>query len=109
MNQKKYLPQETIINSINEIPEAMYLVQASPNVWGLAHYNDYGQGFACFLSEVDSKAYRDIQTNRQLKVVKVPTLEILFLARGARIKYIHLLSNDINNPLAHYEVDRYTC
>lgn len=92
----------TLVASINAMPEFVFVGRVFEHAWAGVFYESYGVGLACFLSSKDSASWFDTQDIAPIEVVQVSALEAMSIAKRVNLDYIHLLSNEMKNPLGHF-------
>jgi len=92
----------TLVDSVNEMPEKVFVGRVSEGAWAGVFYEDYGIGLACFVSITDCLPWLDTLHSQPIEIVQVTALEAASIAKRVNLEYIHLLSNEIRSPLGHF-------
>jgi len=95
---------DTIVDEIQQFPDKFFVARCSNGSWAKISYSDTGLGLACFLSHHDSKSWFSVPKKDALQLVEMTRAEASVIAKTENLRYLHLLSESIKQPLGHLKV-----
>lgn len=93
-----------IVNAIPKFPEKVLVGRCKNGKWAKVSYSDTGLGLACFAFAQDSEDWFEVPGKTPLRLVEMTKDEAIKIAKKEKLNYLHLLSNNIAEPLAHHKI-----